>query len=75
VVVRRAGRAVMRPPGPPPALVIQQPGTSPMQCQWLRAQTGAVNARILANGPGAFRVSGAQATAWGRLFRQAFLVP
>ncbi len=61
-------------PSPAP-LVIRQPGTSPMQCQWTRAQTGAVNTRILANGAGAYSVTGPQAVAWGDLLRQFAVVP
>ena len=55
--------------------VIRQPVDSPMACQWARAQSGAVNTRMLANGPGAFRVEGAQAVTWGDMLRQFFVVP
>jgi hypothetical protein len=46
-----------------------------MACQWARAQSGAVNNRLLINGPGAYRLNGNQAVTWGRLFRQFFVVP
>jgi len=59
-------------PGEPQ--VIRQPANSPMACQWARAQSGDVNLRLLMNGPSAYRLSGDQATTWGRLFRQFFLV-
>jgi hypothetical protein len=45
-----------------------------MACQWSRAQSGAVNTRLLMNGPGAYALSGEQAITWGRLFRQFFMV-
>lgn len=71
-----AANSTLVPVLPAPApLVVREPGTSPMQCQWARAQSGAVNTRMLANGPGAFRVEGAQAVTWGDMLRQFFVVP
>lgn len=54
--------------------VMLQPQPSPMDCQWSRAQSGAVNTRILMNGPGAYALSGTQAVTWGALFRQFFRI-
>ncbi|MGB1377315.1 MAG: hypothetical protein ACPHET_05040 [Miltoncostaeaceae bacterium] len=34
-----------------------------------------VDLSILMNGPGAYRLGGDQATTWGMLFRQFFLIP
>jgi hypothetical protein len=73
-VARRAA-ALMTPVDPGSPQVILQPADSPMACQWARAQSGAVNTRLLMNGPGAYRLEGTQAVTWGRLFRQFFVVP
>jgi len=54
--------------------VVRQPTPSAMACQWQRAQAISVNARILMNGPAAFRVTGSEAATWGILFRQFFIV-
>lgn len=54
--------------------VVTQPTRSGIACQWQRAQSGAVNTRILMNGPAAFRVTGTEATTWGALFRQFFIL-
>lgn len=54
--------------------VVRQPTPSAMACQWQRAQASSVNARILMNGPAAFRVTGSEAATWGILFRQFFIV-
>ncbi len=53
---------------------VQQVRPSGMACQWQRAQTGDVNMRILMNGPAAFRATGTEATVFGQLFRQFFVV-
>lgn len=55
-------------------LVLMAPGGSAMTCQWQRAQAGDVNTRILANGPAAFKITGAEAAVFGQQFRQFFLV-
>jgi hypothetical protein len=73
-VARRAD-ALITPVDPGSPQVIGQPVDSPMACQWARAQSGSVNLRILMNGPGAYRLGGDQATTWGMLFRQFFLIP
>jgi hypothetical protein len=73
-VARRAA-TLMTPVDPGSPQVIRQPVDSPMACQWARAQSGAVNTRLLMNGPGAYRLEGNQAITWGRLFRQFFVVP
>ncbi len=73
-VARRAAM-LMTPVDPGSPQVIRQPADSPMACQWARAQSGAVNTRLLMNGPGAYRLDGNQAITWGRLFRQFFVVP
>ena len=73
-VARRAA-TLITPVDPGSPQVIRQPVDSPMACQWMRAQSGSVNLRILMNGPGAYRLSGDQATTWGMLFRQFFLIP
>jgi hypothetical protein len=74
VVARRAEKMLV-PVGAGAAQVIRQPQASPMACQWSRAQSGAVNTRILMNGPGAYALGGNQAVAWGAMFRQFFQVP
>jgi len=56
------------------SLTIFAPTPSSMSCQWLRAQTGDVNTRILANGPAAFKVTGTEAEVYGQMFRQFFIV-
>ena len=66
--------SLITPVDPGEPQVIRQPANSPMACQWARAQSGDVNLRLLMNGPSAYRLSGDQATTWGRLFRQFFLV-
>jgi len=53
---------------------VLQAKPSGMACQWQRAQTGDVNLRILMNGPGAYRATGTEATVFGKLFRQFFIV-
>jgi hypothetical protein len=53
---------------------VLQAKPSGMACQWQRAQTGDVNLRILMNGPGAYRATGTEATVFGTLFRQFFIV-
>jgi hypothetical protein len=58
----------------PLTLVTNSPAPSGMTCQWQRAQTGAVNVRILANGPAAFKVTGTEAEVFGKQFRQFFIV-
>lgn len=58
----------------PIRLAVLAPDDSGMTCQWQRAQGGAVNTRILANGPAAFKVTGTQAEIFGQQFRQFFLV-
>ncbi len=54
--------------------VVAQATPSGMACQWQRAQTGAVNQRILMNGPAVFRATGNEATVFATLFRQFFIV-
>ena len=44
---------------------------SPMQCQWSLAQATPVSARLLANGPGAYRL-GSQAQEWRTEFNRVF---
>lgn len=58
----------------PIRLAVLAPDDSGMTCQWQRAQGGAVNTRILANGPAAFKVTGTEAEIFGQQFRQFFLV-
>jgi hypothetical protein len=55
-------------------ITVITPTASGMTCQWQRAQTGAVNVRILANGPAAFKVTGTEAEVFGKQFRQFFIV-
>lgn len=55
-------------------LAVLAPDDSGMTCQWQRAQAGAVNTRILANGPAAFKVTGTEAEIFGQQFRQFFIV-
>lgn len=51
-------------------------GTCPpedgMACQWRAAQSGALNLAILGNGPAAFKITGADAIAYGQQFRGFF---
>lgn len=72
-VARRAEQMLV-PIAPGSAQVIRQPQPSPMACQWSRAQSGAVNTRVLMNGPGAYALAGNQAVTWGMLFRQFFQI-
>ncbi len=58
----------------PAEFAVVQPTPSGMMCQWQRAQTGSMNARILANGPAAFKVTGTEAEVFSTQFRQFFLV-
>lgn len=55
-------------------LAVLAPDESGMTCQWKRAQGSDVNTRILANGPAAFKVTGAEAKIFGEQFRQFFIV-
>lgn len=73
--VARRAESMLVPIGAGAPQVIRQPQPSPMACQWSRAQSGAVNTRILMNGPGAYALAGSQAVTWGVLFRQFFQVP
>lgn len=73
--IQRRATALLTTIDPGTPQVINQPRPSPMACQWDRAQSSAANVRMLMNGPGAYRLEGDQAEAWGVLFRQFFLVP
>lgn len=73
--IARRAEAQLTPVGVGAPQVMLQPQPSPMDCQWSRAQSGAVNTRILMNGPGAYALGGTQAVTWGALFRQFFQVP
>jgi len=73
--IQRRAAALLTAVDPGTPQVIRQPQPSPMACQWDRAQASAANVRILMNGPAAYRLEGDQATTWGVLFRQFFLVP
>ncbi len=47
-------------------------GAASMDCQWLLAQMNPFNRKVLANGPAAYKVTGAAAEEWGRRFRLEF---
>ncbi len=72
--ITRIAASQIRAIGTPAPITVAAGNRSAMSCVWTRAQTGPVNRRVLANGPGAFRVSGAAADDYGRLFRQFFLM-
>ncbi len=72
--ITRMAASQIRAIGTPAPITVAVGRRSAMSCVWTRAQTGPVNRRVLANGPGAFRVSSAAADDYGRLFRQFFLV-
>ncbi|MBM3664371.1 MAG: hypothetical protein FJW92_01045 [Actinobacteria bacterium] len=55
-------------------LAVLAPDDSGMTCQWMRAQGSTINTRILANGPGAFKVTGTEAEIFGQWFRTFFIV-
>lgn len=58
----------------PISLAILAPDDSGMTCQWMRAQGGTINTRILSNGPAAFRVTASEAEVFGKQLRQFFLL-
>lgn len=47
-------------------------GAESMDCQWLLAKLNPFNRKVLANGPAAYKVTGAAAVEWGRRFRLEF---
>ena len=47
-------------------------GAESMDCQWTLAKMNKFNRKVLANGPAAYKVSGAMAVAWGMNFHREF---
>ena len=47
-------------------------GAESMDCQWMLAKVNNFNRKVLANGPAAYKVSGAMAVAWGMNFHREF---